>query len=295
MSRLNGKISHLQISLADRLKNRGRDYTRLLVCPVDHEPLTLVDNHLECQDGHHHFDRDGILFLLDEAQQAQFDKQAEQSFADKKAHGWQVPEEDGFKRLPQTPLNGFPMGYWDLRAHATAEMWRFLEDLRREAERPPVGDMGTAVEFTDALGWLGYGLDVSGYATVIVGQDTTQLGLSAYEYGRYPRVQASIQNPPLTAGMFDLVLYTYSLNQVEDIEQTITNGAKLLKPYGHVLVFLDDDQANLSKTVEAALDKVGLEVKHQRVGTMGGRIKKLTTNLRGGPGVPPILIGQLRD
>ena len=294
MSRLNGK-PHLQISLAERLKNRGRDYTRLLVCPIDHEPLNLVDNHLVCAADHHHFDRDGILFLLNEAEQSALDARSEQDFANKRAQGWAIPAEDGFKRLPQTPIDGYPMGYWGLRAHATAEMWRFLEDLRREAERPPVGDMGTAVEFTDGMGWLGYGLDVSGYATVIVGQDTTKLGLSAYEYGRYPRLQTSIQNPPLTASAFDLVLYTYSLPQVENIAQTIANGAKLLKPYGHILVFLDDDQASLNDEATAALQKAGLEVKQQRVGAMGGRVKKLTTNLRGGPSVPPILIGQLRE
>lgn len=292
MSRLNGK-SHLEITLAERLKNRGRDYTRLMLCPIDNEPLSLVENHLECAAGHHHFDRNGILFLLDEAQQAQFDAQAEQAYQERLKDGWQIPEEDGFKRLPQTPLEGFPEGYWDLRMHATAEMWRFLEDLRRDAERLPVGDQGTAVELTDGMGWLGYGLDVSGYATVIVGQDTTKLGLAAYEYGRYPRVQASIQNPPLTPQAFDLVLYTYSLTQVDDIDATIANGVQLLKPHGHILTLLDDAQLELADQVHTAFEKAGLTVTQQRVGAMGGRIKKLTTNLRGGPGVPPIIIGQL--
>lgn len=296
MSKLNGKPpSHLTITLADRLKNRGRDYTRLLRCPIDNEELTLdvEGNHLICAAGHHYFDREGILFLLDEAQQAIFDKQAEEAFAAHQAEGRHIPEEAGFKRLPQTGLEGYPMGYWDLRAHATAEMWRFLEALRIEAKKLPIGDMGTAVDFTDGMGWLGYGLDVSGYATVIVGHDTTQFGLSVYEYGRYPRVQAAIENPPLTEKSFDLVLYTYSLPQVSDIAQTIKNGVKLLKPKGHVLVFLDDDQSDLQNVVENAMENAGLVVKQQRVGAMGGRIKKITTNLRGGPGVPPILIGQL--
>jgi hypothetical protein len=280
------------ISLTERLKNRGRDYSKLMLCPHDNTALHIEGEQLVCQDGHHYYSRNGIIYLLSDELRQSFDAQAEITMTQRQAEGWPILAEDEFKRLPQTTPSGYPPSYWDKRAFATAELWRFLEDVRREAELPPIGHMGYAVEFTGDMGWLGYGLDVSGYGTIIVGQSATPMGLGAYNYGRYPRIQASVAHPPLVAGQFDLVLYTYCLSQVEDLQTCFHHGQRLLKPGGYVVVMLDESEATQIDTIESALTSAHLAVYRHAVGGMGNRLQKLSTTLRGGPGVPPLLICQ---
>ncbi|MCI0712857.1 MAG: class I SAM-dependent methyltransferase [Chloroflexi bacterium] len=277
-------------SLAERLKNRGRDYTKLLRCPIDHKPVHVEGETLICENGHHSYSREGIIFLLSDEQRDGWDSFFSERTSELREKGWEVPDEGQFKALPTEAIETWDAAYWILREYATAEMWRFLEDLRREREMLPIGDMGMAVEFTGEMGWLGYGLDVSGYATVIVGQDTGPYGLGAYNYGRYPRVQASITTPPLTRSAFDLVLYTYCLDLVDDLEATFKSAGNLLKSDGHLLVFSDSDEQ-----VDVALDtlkKSGFDARKRRVGGKGSKLNKLATTLRGGPGVPPLIIAR---
>lgn len=277
-------------SLAERLKNRGRDYTKLLRCPIDHKPVHVEGETLVCENGHHSYSREGIIFLLPDEQREQWDAAFEKKASELREKGWEVPDEGQFKALPSEALESWAADYWSIREYATAEMWRFLEDLRREREMLPIGDMGTAVEFTGEMGWLGYGLDVSGYATVIAGQDAGPYGLGAYNYGRYPRVQASITTPPLAENAFDLVLYTYCLDLIDDWEVAFKNARDLLKSDGHLLVFSDSDE-----TVNVALDSLknaGFNAHKQRVGGKGSKLNKMATTLRGGPGAPPLIIAR---
>lgn len=277
-------------TLAERLKNRGRDYTKLLRCPIDDKPVRVDGESLVCKNGHHSYSRDGIIFLSPDEQREQWDQLYHEKALILREKGWEVPDEGQFKALPSETLASWDATYWGKREYATAEMWRFLEDLRREREMPPIGDMGTAVEFTGDMGWLGYGLDVSGYATVIIGQDAGPYGLGAYNYGRYPRVQASIISPPLTGNAFDLVLYTYSIDLIDNHDEAFANSKKLLKSDGHLLIFCesDDEVGDALKS----LQKTGFSASKQRVGGKGPRLKKLATTLRGGPGVPPLIIAR---
>lgn len=293
MSNENGK--NPEFSLAERLKKRGRNYFAFMRCPIDGTPLQVDNNRVTCSEGHHHYSRDGIIFLLSDEQKAVYDKQSTTLETQQLANGWAIPAEDTFKSLPQTALEGWPLGFWDNRAFTTAELWRFLEDVRHEADLLPIGDLGSVADLTGDMGWLGYGMDVAGYTVLVVGEDAGKFGINAYPYARYPRIQASIANPPLGENQFDFVLYSFSLPQLENPKIALANGAKLLKKGGYLIVLLDEDQAegrNWVTRAEEGIAEAGLTVQRQKVGGMGGRLKKLSINLRGGPGVPPLVIGK---
>lgn len=276
------------LTLADRLKNRGRDYTKLLCCPIDGTQVHVDGEQLICEAGHHHFSRDGIVFLLEADAKAQLDAESTLAVQRNQETGRTVPEEDQFKSLPSVALEGWGSAFWELRRSATVEMWHFLEALRRERDMLPIGDMGNAIEITADMGWLGYSLDVSGYATVVVGQDSSEYGLGAYPYARYPRIQAPLTSPPLTENSFDLVLYSWSICLLDDLHHAFANAIQLLKPDGHIIVFPEPDDD--IDSIETALIANSLAVRRQRIRPTGSRLKKLRAAFAGGPDFPPLLI-----
>jgi SAM-dependent methyltransferase len=204
---------------------------------------------------------------------------------------------DTFRQLPQTGLNGWPPGYWQQRAYSTAEFWRVVEGARRAAERLPIGSMGLAVDLSDGMGWLGYCLDVSGFNTLAVSQDAGPYGLAAYEYARYLRVQASLERPPLAQGAFDLVVFSFGLDGLDDLQTALRYAAALLQPDGHLLVMTDagDNERRPAtlKLVEHTLREAGLSVRRRRVGPMGSSVDKLAQIVRRATsGIPPLVIGR---
>jgi SAM-dependent methyltransferase len=284
------------LSITEVIASRAQKYLALLRCPITMSPLIRDgDTYTSTANPTLHYQVEaGILRLLRPEQRTTFDAQASKQVASYQAAGWQAPDSQTFRKLPQTPLAGWPVNYWQRRALATAEMWRILEAARIEEARLPVGPMGHAVDLTDGMGWLGYGLDVSGYITIIVGQDSSVYGLGAFEYSRYLRVQGSLAEPPLAVGQFDVVVFSFSLETLSDPAQAIRNAARLLKQRGHLIVLSDKAEGNHIDYLQEAittLRQAGYPVQTQRVGAMGRKLTRIVKNAVGQvPDLPPLLV-----
>ncbi len=277
----NRKLSR---TLKEILGKRGPHYMPLLHDPTSGNSL---------KEGQYQ-DEDGILFLLGEEQRATVDAQATARSQERATKGWQAPTPEAFRRLPQTGLPGWPVNYWQNRSFCTAEMWRLLEKIRIEEDRLPIGPMGNALDLSDGMGWLGYGLDVSGYITVVISEDTTNYGLRAYNNTRYLRIQADLTNPPLSGSKFDLVVFSFSLEMLDKPQDAVQNAARLLKVGGTLIIMSDQIEQSTLASAETTLqaDKT-LTVRRQKVGAMGGKVTRVMKNLVGGaPDVPPLLIAR---
>ncbi len=280
--------------IAEILVKRGQDFLPLLRCPHTQQPLTRDGNVLVSQSEppHQYTSYGEVLRLVADEQRAQFDAKSNAEAATHEKAGRVPLTIEDFRRLPQTaPPNG-DSDYWQRRAVVTAEMWRVLEAIRVDEERLPIGSMGEAVDLTDGMGWIGYGLDVSGYITIALGHDVGPYGLGVFPHTRYLRVQASLAAPPLTPDKFDLVTFSFSLETLEEPLLALQNAARLLKHGGTLVVLSDQATVNLDEA-QATLQTAGLEVQQQRVGAMGGKYSRRLKNLTGRrPGVPPLVVAR---
>lgn len=286
-------------AFAEKLTQRRQpQHISLLRCPISGSSLIQEGDMLvsQTQPEYRYPIEAGLVRLSIPDQRKQFDEQSRSRSARYQAEGYQVADGEMFRRLPQTALNGWPPGYWSRRAFITAEMWRVLEDIRVRAERLPIGPMGTALDLTDGMGWIGYGLDVSGYITLVVGEQNGPYGLDVFPYSRYLRVQASLSAPPVAAEQFDLVVFSFSLETLDQPMQAIEKALKLLKQRGHLVVLadkVDATQADMFQAIEAVLNAPGYKFFKHRVGAMGRNLTRKLKNAVGRlPDVPPVLVVQ---
>lgn len=285
-------------------KGRGRNYLELLACPVDHTSLTLADGAVVCSaDAAHVYAFDaGILRLLPAAARAGYDARSAAHDETCRTRGWTVPDEAGFKSLPQTPLDGWPDGYWAGQAEATALLWRFLEAIRLQNGMLPVGPMGEAVVLDAGMGWLAYALDVAGYTTLAIDPHAgPSFGLGVYPIARYLRVQADTRHAPLAPEALDVVVFQEGLAYPDDdaAQQRLFESAlAALRPGGWVAVIdavaPSEDHAD---TVHTLFEDAGLMLlaAPRRVGWRG-RLLELRDRLMGRQAdVPPVMVAQKRE
>jgi len=259
--------SDLPDATSGAFQGRGRQYLRLLACPVERAPLSRGPDAAVCDADRQHVYRfeDGILRLADAEQRAALDALSDEHERYGQWQGWHSPDEDAFKSLPQTGLSGYPEDYWPQYAAATALLWRFLEAIRAQNGALPVGPAGEAAVIGAQMGWLAYALDVAGYTTVALDALAgPRHGLGVYPIARYLRVQADPVRPPLAAETFDLVLFQEGLarSRSEADETTaLARGVEALKPRG-VLVVMDAFPESLEQieVLQARLEDVGLHV-----------------------------------
>jgi SAM-dependent methyltransferase len=283
--------------LQERLRKRGGTHLNFLRCPVDGGELIAEGGRLVCQQNatHAYPLEQGVYRLVTSEQAQQFEKDALAMSQSMQMQGALPPDVDSFRQLPQTGLEGWPVTYWQRRANVVAEFWRVLEAARRDAEMLPIGSMGYALDISDGMGWFAYCLDVSGFNTIGLSQYVGSYGLTAYPYARYLRVQAPIQQLPFEKGLFDLVVFSFSLHQVENPAQVLQQAALLLQPGAHLVVMHDtvendDELVALSETV---MREAGFEVERRRVAPMGNPVTKLTQTLRrAGTDSPPLVVGR---
>lgn len=278
--------------LKDKLRKRGQDFVALMHDPADGGTLQAeVDTLVNPLTNQRYVVDDTIIKLALPDQLVELEQQTK-SHADKAAsRGWLPPDIVEFRRLPQTPIPTWPDDYWNNRAVVIAEMWRILEEIRIAANKPPIGAIGTAVDISDALGWVGYGLDVAGYNTIVVSRYSGPHGLGAFPYSRYVKIQSDITAPPLQSGKFDLVTVSFCIHDVDDAATLLDNTARLLKQNG-VLLVLSADEIDV-KQISTILASTGLQVEERTVGAMGSTIGRAVKNLlRRAPNVPPIIIGR---
>jgi SAM-dependent methyltransferase len=287
-------------------KGRGRNYVALLTCPVDRAALRATAEGARCAaDPAHEYTLDaGILRLVPPDRRAQFEAFSAAYDARCAALGWTSPDEDDFKSLPQTGLKGFSEDFWPQQAAATALLWRFLEAIRLEKGGLPVGPVGEAAVIGAGMGWLAYGLDVAGYATVALdARAGSRFGLGVYGIARYLRVQADPVDPPLAREAFDWIIFQEGLTpeapegaMEEDRPQSVLDRAlRVVRPGGWVAVIdalarSEDDAAAVHTLFEDA--GLVLVAPPQRPGWRG-RLLELRDRIAGrDAGVPPVLVAQ---
>jgi SAM-dependent methyltransferase len=283
-----------------RFEKRGRNYLSLLRCPLDQSTLVAIDKTTlvsEENPDHIYHIHQGIIHLLTSEQDQFLTARSAPKIQAYQNQGIQPPLSEDFKSLPQTPLPNATPIYWQQRAYATAALWRVLERIRHAEGHLPVGPIGNAVEFTDGMGWLGYGLDIAGYTTIVLGEDKSSYGLAAYPYARYQRVYSSFETVPLASNIFDIVVFSFSLSINHNPERILKNAIQLLAPQGHLIVMFDN-LGNTPQTLPAlvinVLHEEKLHIERERMRPMsGGFARKMLERLqRRVPNIPALVIGK---
>lgn len=263
----------------------------MLRCPLDNSRIIAIDETLVCEENpaHTYLIENGITHLLAPEHRTLLVEETHQLTEARRQQGFQIPNIEDFKQLPQTALSGWTAGYWTERAYAMAALWRVLERIRLAAGEPPVGPKGTAADLSDGLGWVGYGLDVNGYTTFVISQDTGVYGLGAFPYARYRRIFASLEAPPLAPKSFDVVVLSFSLHLTTHPERTLQNAIQLLAKGGYLIVMLT--QHDHESLAETTLRQAGLTVKRERMKPMAVGAKRISERLLNRiPRIPPLII-----
>lgn len=281
-------------------RGRGRDYLSLLACPVDGAPLRLSGEALRCTTDSAHvypFER-GVLRLVPAGRAEAVRAISNAHDAQGAAAGWKSPDEGEFKSLPQTALPGYPPDYWPQQADATALLWRFLEAARRENGTPPVGPAGEAAVIGAEMGWLAYGLDVAGYATLALdARAGEQFGLGAYPIARYLRVQVDPAQLGLARGAFDWIVIQGGLAGYGDDDAqaaVFEQAVRALRAGGSIAILdraLSEGQIVVINRLFRANGLDPLPVP-QRL-TWRGRLRDLRDRLANGRrSAPPVLVAR---
>lgn len=279
--------------LTDKLRQRGQDMVALLSDPIDGGALQRDGTHrlLNPVTNQHYAIVENVVRLASPQQLAELEPQAKRNADQFLSKGWLAPDIEEFRRLPQTGIPSWSEEYWATRAAVVAEMWRILEQIRIEEDRLPIAPMGIAADISDGMGWVGYGLDVSGYITVVVSPYSGPYGLDVFPFSRYLRVLADPTTPPLSQNSFDLVTISFCLHNISAPQDLLTHASRLLKPNG-LLMVLSADETDLASATQI-LEAVGLSTQQQRVRALGNGIGRAVKNiLQRGPDVPPILMGR---
>ena len=280
--------------LQEKLQGRGQNFVPLLRCPITGAAIFRQDENTLVSDADTSLTYDGshnIYRLIPSNERESFAAATTQHAQIFMSKGWTPADTDAFRRLPQTQLPTWSKAYWQNRAHAVAEMWRILEDIRRREDRLPIGSMGTAADFTDGMGWLGYGLDVSGYNTLVLSEHNGPYGLDVFPASRYVRVQGSLTTPPLANDSFDLVTFSFSLENLAQPVEALRNACELLKNRG-IIMILSANGINVDESVQT-LRGCKLDVQTKRVGAMGGSVGRAIKGIiNRTPNIPPIIIAR---
>lgn len=279
---------------------RGQNFYALLRCPATGAPLTRDEaSHLltsEAESTLTYRQHDEIVYLVTPAQQQRLEAAEVTSKAEMQRKKWAAPTTEDFRRLPQTALPDWPADYWQLRADATGEMWRVLEQLRREKGQLPIGSMGVAADFSDGMGWLGYGLDVSGYNTLVLSENKGEYGLGVLPSTRYMRVWGTLETPPLAPHSFDLITFSFSLETMDNPALALQHATALLKDNG-IIIVLSAQQLQQDILV-TPLQDAGLDVSAQPVRGLGNTLSRTVNRLRslssGNISSPPLIVAHKR-
>ena len=204
--------------------------------------------------------------------------------------GIKAPDELAFRGLPRTPLPGWIENYWQQRAHSTAAIWHFLEAQRRAAGRG-MGFQGIAVELTQGMPYLAYGLDAGGYLAFAVSPHAGHFALGVHPYSRYCRIQANWDALPLRSGSFDVVILNALPSELpaDVLPDLLRSASKLLTETGFLLISdsPEVEESPVADTLRESDLKVALHSVPGTDDSLNGRLKHI---LRMGIPVPPLLI-----
>ncbi len=300
---MDGEISAPLNTRNGAFKGRGRNYVALLRCPVDGGRLGWQGGALQCETDATHVYRfvDGVLQLYPPEQRAPLEAISAAHEARCAAAGHLPPDEAAFKSLPQTPLGGYPEGYWEQWAEATALLWRYLEAVRLARGELPIAPLGEVAVLHAGMGWLAYALDVAGYTTLAIdARAGTRYGLGAYPIARYFRVQSEPAVFPLARAAFDWVIFQEGLapfGEETAQQEALRRAQDVLRVGGGVVVMAAlEPRAQAVAAAREMLAAVGLFPLEARRGGWRGRLQDLALRAPWrSQEAPPLVVAQKRE
>ncbi len=261
--------------------------------PETGSAMRLVDFGIAPQDTPHKVYpvKDGIVYLSSPAERERLKLLSDLYDRSCREQGWQPPDHAAFRRLPRSGISGWPLNYWAQRAFSTAGVWHVLEEARKKKGGLPVGKAGVAVDFTLGLPYMAYGLDVAGYITCAVSPHVGAYALGAYPHTRYGRIQAAWEKIPLQKGVFDVVVFSDSVQGIpsESLPRVMQQAADLLTPDGFLMITDLPDAKNLLPLLRS----VGLRAEAQKLKGYEEGLRGYMQKFRTGEiDVPPLIVAR---
>jgi SAM-dependent methyltransferase len=122
---------------------------------------------------------------------------------------------------------------WGVRARSFEALVRFVARTRPRR----VLDLGAG------NGWLSYRLALAGIPSVAVDMrddDVDGLGAAAcyleQPFGRFERIGASFEALPVASGSFDMAIFNASLHYAIDLEATLGEARRVVRPGGSIVI-----------------------------------------------------------
>lgn len=151
--------------------------------------------------------------------------------------GWRPFTAEQSLTLPFGRPSGYPTIYWEVRRQSYSRLRKLL------SEQGPLPSMGPVADLGAGNSWLSYRLAKSGYRVVAVESNLEEpFGLGAADiylaHTSFLVVQGDLNQPPLQAGKFSLVLFNASLHYAKHLASALRGTVQALHPKGR-LVILD--------------------------------------------------------
>ena len=229
----------------------------ILACPLCGGRLCNADGGLSCPVDGAAFPMHpaGLLDLRPPAGRAAADAFAAQYRAARLADGWQPLSSEAACALPDGDPPGFTRLYWAVRR----ESWAVLATLLRELGTAPlaIADLGAGFP------WLSHRLAALGHAVLAVDlSPDVDFGLgaarlfptagvwdepaaSSWQPGGFQPVLGDLEQPPLAAAAYDVVICNASLHYARDLRAAVARMAQTLRPAG-ALVIVDSPIVSVS-------------------------------------------------
>ena len=254
----------------------------ILACPLCGGRLCNADGGLICPaDGAAYpMHPSGLFDLRPPVGRAAANAFAAQYRASRLADGWRPLSAEIARALPDGHPPGFTPLYWTVRR----ESWAALVTLLSELGAAPL----TIADLGAGFPWLSHRLAALGHAVLAVdlspdidfGLGAARLfptarlwddptGASWWRPGTFLPVLGDLEQPPLAAAAYDVVICNASLHYARDLPAAVARMAHTLRPAG-ALVIVDSPIVSLSHpgrdgdrlldraAVEAALGQAGL-------------------------------------
>ena len=208
-------------------------------CPRCRGRLTpQSQNLLACESCRESFaSRAGIWHFLNEHQRRYYGPFLEDYDKIRLAEGRSSSDPEFYRQLPHRDLSGNFSDEWRIRAASFRELGSSVIKPRIESQQ------GTLIVADLGAGncWLSHRLSQLGVTTLAVDLRTDPLdGLGCHIH--YPDpiipIETEFSRLPVETGCLDLVIFNASLHYTEDLEQTLSEGCRVLGPTGQ-LVILD--------------------------------------------------------
>ncbi len=226
-----------------------------LACPCCSGPLDVSSSGLRCPaHGEFPISASGLGDLRPEAIRGEADAFAATYREARLSEGWQPLSPEIASALPYANPAGFNRLYWPLRR----ESWAAFERLLLTIGPPPltIADAGAGFAWAShrlaTLGQRVLAFDLSAdpdfglgaarlYPTAITAASPSDL-LHPSAAGRFSPLLGSLEQPPLAAASFDVIVCNASLHYVNSLEVCLATLARALRPAG-MLAVLDSPVA----------------------------------------------------